>query len=1593
MSRSLVSGALLGVTATCLALSAWAQGSTWAQGPCVETSSRRGEVCLNGLWRFMPAVGSAASAPAGEWGQIPVPGNWAGGWQAAVPGPGSRGKGPQWDAARLEQVSRCWYETTVQVPTAWRDRAVRLELTRVGTDAVVYANDVECGRIQWPNGSVDITRAAKAGETVRLRLLVAAVPEGQDVTVYMGPGNGQTWTQPAQLASRGITGEAFLRSRPSGAHISDVFVRPSVREKKLRLDVEVSGLPGAGAAGFTARMLDQAGEVEQTFRAERQLAQAGTQVVSLEWPWPTPRLWDLGQPNLYTLQLAAQGPGLDDEYPQVFGFREFWLDGVKFLLNGTEIRLRPVTAWDEWNIAAWVPAAIDGILDGYARAGFNLAEHWPSNEDERGCVYLRDLWAEAADRKGFLLAGNALSMNAYLFGPGGRYDWDRPGVKERWEQRMAAQLRRLRNHPSLVMWTTSGNMFGRPQDQNPRVIGRRGWYEHDQKDKAGVEGVGIIKRHDPTRPVFTHEGADVGDVHTCNCYLDLIPLQEREEWLSAYARQGDLPFLPVEFGTPLHVTYMRGRNGFGEAVISEPLMTEFCAIYLGDQAYALETDAYRDRIERTYQGPQQWANWQNAPELEQSPACQAVEELFIRNTWRSWRTWGITGGMVPWSMGHGWTWLPGRDLDDQAMPFQPGQRGAYYPGVHKTALHYLQPEGNWVTWPAGQALIDNNSATLAWIAGPPERFTAKDHGFEAGERVTKQAVLINDQRTVQAFRLQWTVAVGGADVASGESAGQIPPARNLLLPLSFTAPEVTTRADGVVALAATIGQRRHHDEFRFRVFPREDGVQGGRRLWVFDPEGATTALLKSLAFVPQAWDGKPHPNELLVIGRHALDSGLRLPGSVEQHVAAGGRLLILAQSPDWLRRAIGLRVARHVSRRFFPVVSQPHHPALGGLDAEDLRDWRGAGTLVPETGGGMDESPTSDPEFGWHWGNQGSVSSCAVEKPHHSGWRPILEGEFDLAYSPLMQLSCGSGLAVLCTLDLEGRSQGDPVARRLARSVVTYAADGAVEPRAPRTVYLGGEAGRNLLASLGLRFEVATALPGGRALAVIGGDAAVPQESLSSFLRGGGRALLLPRKPGGDPWGAVGKEAGFRGAYAVPGWPECRGLSPSDLRLRGTVSAAPVTASEGMSVGAGGLLGRRVEGDGVAILLQLTADMLPTRERTYLRYSGWRLTRTLTQLLANLGATFEMDARSLTPGWNLGQVPLPLAGEWLFKVEKLLPPAADPNVRNKDTGRAPETAGWERPDLDTRGWGKMKVPGYWESLPEVGNKDGAFWVRQEVALPADWAGKELILQLGPVDDSDTTWFNGVKVGETAGWNVPRSYHIPGELVRAGRNVIAVRVFDEYGSGGFGGRADDLRLGRAVPAPQSEGQELLRNADFHAGLQGWTASVYEPAQGRASVTEEAPAELLGQRSVKFEVTKPSDVAWHVMLVQPGFGIQAGVRYIWTAWAKASSPCTMIAAIEKNHDPFGSAGLFQQVRLGTDWQRIKIDFTPRESDSNVRFAFQELARTAVTYWFAAPSFCVAPEGGRAVATAPARSFYSLDYIEGHELGDDPYRYYRW
>ncbi len=120
---------------------------------------------------------------------------------------------------------------------------------------------------------------------------------------------------------------------------------------------------------------------------------------------------------------------------------------------------------------------------------------------------------------------------------------------------------------------------------------------------------------------------------------------------------------------------------------------------------------------------------------------------------------------------------------------------------------------------------------------------------------------------------------------------------------------------------------------------------------------------------------------------------------------------------------------------------------------------------------------------------------------------------------------------------------------------------------------------------------------------------------------------------------------------------------------------------------------------------------------------------------------------------------------------------------------------WAVPELDDSEWKEAAQPEAWDG--ELASHDGTVWARKAIDIPSDWVGKDLQLELGPIDDNDSTFVNGKLVGqrmEDGNWNVPRVYKVPGALVNSAKLVIAVRMFDTGGPGGMMGKAGQLKVG-------------------------------------------------------------------------------------------------------------------------------------------------------------------------------------------------------
>lgn len=103
--------------------------------------------------------------------------------------------------------------------------------------------------------------------------------------------------------------------------------------------------------------------------------------------------------------------------------------------------------------------------------------------------------------------------------------------------------------------------------------------------------------------------------------------------------------------------------------------------------------------------------------------------------------------------------------------------------------------------------------------------------------------------------------------------------------------------------------------------------------------------------------------------------------------------------------------------------------------------------------------------------------------------------------------------------------------------------------------------------------------------------------------------------------------------------------------------------------------------------------------------------------------------------------------------------------------------------LNTANWQKIGVPGFWEDQGHQ-NLNGVAWYRREIDLPAAAISSNAMLHLGRIVDADEVYINGKRIGKTTYQYPQRRYSVPPGVLKAGRNVIAVRVINYSGDGGF-----------------------------------------------------------------------------------------------------------------------------------------------------------------------------------------------------------------
>jgi sialate O-acetylesterase len=120
------------------------------------------------------------------------------------------------------------------------------------------------------------------------------------------------------------------------------------------------------------------------------------------------------------------------------------------------------------------------------------------------------------------------------------------------------------------------------------------------------------------------------------------------------------------------------------------------------------------------------------------------------------------------------------------------------------------------------------------------------------------------------------------------------------------------------------------------------------------------------------------------------------------------------------------------------------------------------------------------------------------------------------------------------------------------------------------------------------------------------------------------------------------------------------------------------------------------------------------------------------------------------------------------------------------------TASWNSASFDHSAWKQKALPLNFDQSG-LAKFDGTIWFRKTVTLDKTGSSGAAMLNLGIIDDMDETYVNGTRVGGSNTYSIVRQYAVPAGVLKEGQNVIAIRVTDNNGNGGFFGNAPDLNF--------------------------------------------------------------------------------------------------------------------------------------------------------------------------------------------------------
>ncbi len=475
-------------------------GKTAFTVPAAKTVAERTEVALKGVWQICRDDEQLPGEVAAPVPAVPAKTVWK-----AIAVPGDKGELRH----DMTYAHRVWYRTRVDVPDTLAGRSFYVEFPQNNLNSTIVVNGTFCGFNKNPfvRFSVDVTKAIKPGQANELCVGIKDAWYGY----YNDPKDPmklrRNWNLPVRFLGMGFANMVYPEwSRPQSgllqtplfvaaggpAYAADVFVKPSVAQKRLAVEVSVENPSGGEVRGdVLCEAIDPAsGDVAKALPPKSFTAAGGKQqVVEVAGEWADPKLWwPVEKPDLYLLRTTVRVDGKAVDSSAVsFGFREWTYDSKVFKLNGT--------VWHGW-ADCFTASNRKEWLDYYRSHNQRFYRFWAPNR----FFDLSDQQAlEFFDRNGVVVRRTGV-LDGEAMGYNGEHVEE---LGRNWIDQTCAFIRGERNHPSIMIWSLENEI------SFINAI-NAGWIDRWEKVTAeawkkiheGQDGRSV----DPTRPVMVDGG-------------------------------------------------------------------------------------------------------------------------------------------------------------------------------------------------------------------------------------------------------------------------------------------------------------------------------------------------------------------------------------------------------------------------------------------------------------------------------------------------------------------------------------------------------------------------------------------------------------------------------------------------------------------------------------------------------------------------------------------------------------------------------------------------------------------------------------------------------------------------------------------------------------------------------------------------------------------------------------------------------------------------------------------------------------------------------------------------------------------------------